>query len=92
MFYGSHGFLFTLFNHDIDATSIYKWLHKIGKDNVALLREVVVVTRIKKDFKFANYELKRTMKKLGLRTEDIAEFIVVRSSSPSPKARYQQLF
>lgn len=53
IFYGSHIFLFTLFDRDVDATSICKWMSRIGRHNVSLLRKVIIVTRSKKNTKLA---------------------------------------
>ena len=58
--------------------------------NASLLREVVVVARSKKNFKFAEIELRRTLKNLGLRTEGTANFSVVRFSVLSDLETYKR--
>lgn len=82
MFYGSHRSMFTLFNIEIDAASVCKWMRTIGKGNVAILREAVVVVRSKAGFKFAHNQLKLSLKKLGLRTDQGAVMRVVKLEHP----------
>lgn len=82
MFYGSYKFLFTLFDTKIDTASICKWMRTIGKNNTALLREVVVVVRSKAGLKFAENQHKPILKRLGLRTEDTAEWKVIKLEHP----------
>ena len=69
IFYGSHSFLFTLFDREIDSASIFKWVRTIGKDNAGLLRKVSIVVRNNKDLKYAENELIPALKRQGLKTE-----------------------
>jgi hypothetical protein len=69
IFYGSHSFLFTLFDREVDSASIFKWVRKIGKDNAGRLMTVKIVVRRKGDEKYAENELIPALKRQGLKTE-----------------------
>jgi hypothetical protein len=47
IFYGTPLFYFTLFDEDIDRTSILSWLQTIGNGNAGLLRKLVILHREK---------------------------------------------
>ena len=69
IFYGSHSFLFALFDREVDSVSIFKWVRSIGKDNAGMLRTVKIVVRSKRDQKYVENELIPALKRLGLQTE-----------------------
>jgi hypothetical protein len=82
IFYGSHSFLFTLFDREIDTASIFKWMRAIDKDNAALLREVKIVVRSKRDMKYAENKLKPALKKQGLDVDGRTDVKVVKLQYP----------
>ncbi|KAK3718515.1 hypothetical protein LTR37_005019 [Vermiconidia calcicola] len=70
IFYGSHTFLVTLMEKNIDGGLICKWLKTIGKANAARLSDLRLVYRKKKDKHYIQTELMKVMEKLGVRTDD----------------------
>ena len=82
IFYGSHCFMFTLFDRNTESASIFKWVRNIGKDSAALLREVKIVVRTKRDGKYVENELKPALKKLGLNAHGGTDAKVVKLRFP----------
>ena len=70
IFYGSHTFLVTLMDKNIDGRTIRQWLETIGRKNASRLRDVKLVYRTKKDRRYIEGRLLPAMRRLSVRTDE----------------------
>jgi hypothetical protein len=71
MYYGSHSFLFTLFNLKSDGESIIGWLNTIGPVNAGLLRDLKIVYRTKKLIHILQKGILPKMRELGVKDDAV---------------------